>query len=329
MRRKVVRLSTTEERVEGVKEITSLQDLTPDDHNFNDGTERGAYMVDQSLETNGAGRSILADRRGKVIAGNKTLEAAAARGLKVRVIRTRGDELIVHQREDLDMDDDPEFRAHKMALDDNRASEVGLKWNAAAMVEVGLPLDHAFYAEEQAELLVEALSSQDKTNGAGGEDEETDAELDTLIKRATEWQAEFGVAAGQLWQLGRHRLLVGDCRDQAAREELLRGERPALGNLDPPYGINIVAEKNEAGQLVHTGKVGGSKPFGATSGTKRASSTGFDSDKKKPRRTGSVQRGPRSPNQIIQSNTYPVMEGDDKPFDPSWLIGKYEHGKRV
>jgi site-specific DNA-methyltransferase (adenine-specific) len=50
-------------------------------------------------------------------------------------------------------------------------------------------------------------------------------------------------------------------------------------------------------------------------GTARRSSTGFDS------RVGTVQRGPKSKNQIIQSTIYPVIHGDEKDFEPAGFLG--------
>ncbi|MFC1476292.1 DNA modification methylase, partial [Candidatus Zixiibacteriota bacterium] len=42
---------------------------------------------------------------------------------------------------------------------------------------------------------------------------------------------------GDLWVLGDHRLLCGDCRDAAALDRLMAGERAAIFENDPPYGI--------------------------------------------------------------------------------------------
>ena len=45
--------------------------IKPDQHNANKGTERGKELLDQSIKELGAGRSILVDKDGHVIAGNK------------------------------------------------------------------------------------------------------------------------------------------------------------------------------------------------------------------------------------------------------------------
>lgn len=78
--------------------ITQLADLTLDPENANRGTPRGTALLATSLRQYGAGRSIVADRDGVVLAGNKTLQAAKDLGLGVRVVETTGDELVVVQR---------------------------------------------------------------------------------------------------------------------------------------------------------------------------------------------------------------------------------------
>ena len=63
-----------------------LSDLTADTRNANKGTARGAAMIRESLRSYGAGRSILLDRNGAIIAGNKTAENAGALGHKDVII---------------------------------------------------------------------------------------------------------------------------------------------------------------------------------------------------------------------------------------------------
>lgn len=85
--------------------IIDIEDLTPDAHNFNRGTDEGRQLMQRSLTELGAGRSILVDRNGNVIAGNKTQEAAIKAGIrKVRVIETDGTELVAVKRTDIDID---------------------------------------------------------------------------------------------------------------------------------------------------------------------------------------------------------------------------------
>ena len=76
-------------------------------------------MIEKSFRELGAGRSILLDRNGNIIAGNKSQQAAIAAGIKmVRVIETTGDELVAVKRTYVDIDS---AEGRKMAYLDIRA----------------------------------------------------------------------------------------------------------------------------------------------------------------------------------------------------------------
>ena len=47
---------------------------------------------------------------------------------------------------------------------------------------------------------------------------------------------------GDVWTLGRHRLMCGDSQDKADVERLLGGAAPRLMVTDPPYGVSYVPE---------------------------------------------------------------------------------------
>lgn len=132
-----------------------LTELTPDERNANAGTERGRAMVEESLRRFGAGRSILVDRNGNIIAGNTTHEAAIDIGLTdALIVKTDGRKLVVVQRTDLDIDS-PAGRA--LAVADNRTSEVGVSWDrevlAALAADEAVDLSALFSPVELADLL--------------------------------------------------------------------------------------------------------------------------------------------------------------------------------
>jgi len=160
-------------------EIESLEDLTPDPRNANDGTERGQYMLEHSLEQFGAGRSVVVDKEGRIIAGNKTWQAAAEKGFKVKVVQTDGRELVVVQRTDLDLLGEDE-RARLLAYADNRSSEVGLAWDAEAVVldlESGLDLSDLFRDDELEEIENQAALLEELDEALAGEYEPTERNL--------------------------------------------------------------------------------------------------------------------------------------------------------
>jgi hypothetical protein len=107
---------------------TTLDQLTPDPMNPNAGTRRGREMLEESLETLGVGRSILLDKNGAIIAGNKTAQAATALGMgDVVIVQTDGSQVVAVQRTDLDLEHDT--KAKRLALMDNRVGEIDLEWD--------------------------------------------------------------------------------------------------------------------------------------------------------------------------------------------------------
>lgn len=55
--------------------------------------------------------------------------------------------------------------------------------------------------------------------------------------RATELQQEYGTEVGQLWEIGKHRLLIDDCTIAENVERLMGGERADAVVTDFPYNI--------------------------------------------------------------------------------------------
>lgn len=83
---------------------STLKELAFDDKNINKGSEFGMALLGKSITETGMGRSLLADKNGVLIAGNKTLEAAVAAGIDtVTVVETDGTEIVVVKRTDLDI----------------------------------------------------------------------------------------------------------------------------------------------------------------------------------------------------------------------------------
>lgn len=156
-----------------------ITDYIPDNHNANKGTERGLQMLEQSLNEDGAGRSIVVDMNGNVPAGNKTLEAAMLAGIEdVIEIETDGKALIVHKRVDWDLSD-PHGAARRYAYRDNRTSQVSLTWDAnviAADVEAGVDLSQLWTPLE-----LEFLIKEDEVYGTLTPDERYTRKIDIPI----------------------------------------------------------------------------------------------------------------------------------------------------
>lgn len=116
------------------EQVVNIETLVQDDHNFNKGTEAGRELMERSFKQLGAGRSILIDKDGHIIAGNKSQQAAIAAGIKkVRIIETQGDELVAVKRTDLTLDSK---EGRELALADNLTTQINLQWDEAELQSV-------------------------------------------------------------------------------------------------------------------------------------------------------------------------------------------------
>ena len=115
-------------------EVVDIRDIIPDSHNFNAGTEKGREMIEKSFRELGAGRSILLDKNNRIIAGNKSQQAAIATGItKVRIVDTEGDEIVAVRRRDVDLDSK---LGRELAFADNATQQVSLAWDDAELQAV-------------------------------------------------------------------------------------------------------------------------------------------------------------------------------------------------
>jgi hypothetical protein len=81
--------------------VVPITQLILDERNANKGTKLGRELLAKSLGNYGAGRSVVVDSHNRVIAGNKTVEAARDAGMQsITVVETDGSSLVAVQRGD-------------------------------------------------------------------------------------------------------------------------------------------------------------------------------------------------------------------------------------
>lgn len=174
-----------------------------------------------SLEINGQYRPIVVNRLSmEVLAGNHTLLAAKELGWEEIAVTL--------------VDADPEL-ARRIVLADNRTNDLA-SYDSGALAEL--------------------LSELEDFEGSGYEQEDLDELLDEL-NRSTDQEeapppprpAKPKTKAGDLYELGRHRLLCGDARDPDAYQRLLGDERIDMVWTDPPYGVDYEGKTAKALQI--------------------------------------------------------------------------------
>lgn len=91
-----------------------------DKRNYRKHNDRNKDLIRKSLNECGAGRSIVIDNDGEIIAGNGIYEQAQELGIKTKIIETDGSELVVVKRTDLSTDDE---KRKQLAIMDNSTSD--------------------------------------------------------------------------------------------------------------------------------------------------------------------------------------------------------------
>lgn len=97
-----------------------MEEIKFDKRNYRKHNDKNKKLIKKSLQECGAGRSIIIDNEGEIIAGNGVYEQAQKLGLKTKIVETDGSELVVVKRTDLATDDD---KRKRLAVMDNSTSD--------------------------------------------------------------------------------------------------------------------------------------------------------------------------------------------------------------
>lgn len=129
------------------------QEIKLDKRNYRLHNDENKRVIKKSLEELGAGRSIVIDNEGEIIAGNGVYEQAQKLGIKTKIVETDGSELVVVKRTDLATEDE---RRKKLALADNATSDTSEwaddllreDWTKEALADWGVELPEIEMLEE-------------------------------------------------------------------------------------------------------------------------------------------------------------------------------------
>lgn len=216
-----------------------LEELKPYEKNPRKNTEAVKYVA-ESIKQFGFKVPIVIDKNNVIVAGHTRYKAAKKLG--------------IHEVPCIIADDLTDEQVKAFRLADNKVAEKA-EWDFDLLFD---ELDNIF------DIDMESLGFEFDV-----EDEEAQATEDEFDSELPE---EPKARRGDIYKLGKHRLMCGDSTSVDDLDKLLNGERAVLFLSDPPYGIDVV--KNE--------KVGGDKPFGNVGG-----------------------------NNIVKANNYIPIKGDD------------------
>jgi DNA modification methylase len=207
----------------------ALERLTPYAHNARLHSPEQITKIAASIVQFGFNLPILCDSEGEIIAGHGRLEAARRIGLaEVPVIV-------------LDHLSEPQKRAYRLA--DNRLAEMAtwsdelLRAELDALVKSGeIDLDAVGWSADELDELL-------------GDEPAIDTSADVVPE-----PPEVPISRrGDLFELGRHRLLCGDSQNPDDIARLLDGDKVALLSTDPPYCVNYTGNDRP----IHDGKPSG------------------------------------------------------------------------
>jgi site-specific DNA-methyltransferase (adenine-specific) len=169
--------------------------------------------IEDSIEANDFYGALVVQRStGYILAGNHRYQAARKKGMqKLPVVW-------------LDVDDD---RALRILLADNRLNDVAA-YDEAALAELLKGMDDLTGTGWDEAALAELLGEPEETP-SGPED--PGAQTDRAAELAKKWKTE----QGQLWLIGEHRLICGDCRDKDTIARLFSGACANVVVTSPPY----------------------------------------------------------------------------------------------
>jgi DNA modification methylase len=204
--------------------------LKPDPRNPRVHSDKQVRQIAQSIESFGFNVPLLIDDEQKVIAGHGRLLAARKLGWDtVPAIR------LSHLTE-----------SQRMAflIADNRLTEnsswdermLGEQLKILSELELDFDLEAIGFGVPEIDLLIDGLNTV------------PEADPDDRLPEVSETAV---TVSGDLWQLGKHRVLCGNSLSTASYERLMEGAKADLVITDPPYNVAIDGHATGNGSVHH------------------------------------------------------------------------------
>ena len=221
-------------------EVTYLRttSLKPDPRNPRVHSDKQIRQIAQSIESFGFNVPLLIDDEQKVIAGHGRLLAARKMGWNtVPAIK------LSHLTE-------PQRMAFLIA--DNRLTEnsswdeqmLGEQFKILSELELNFDLEAIGFEVPEIDLLIDGLNTVPEAD--------PDDRLPEISESAV-------TVSGDLWRLGKHRVLCGNSLVATSYERLMDGAKADLVITDPPYNVVIDGHATGLGKIHH-------REFGMASG---------------------------------------------------------------
>ena len=203
-----------------------LSELRPASYNPRTISDEALAGLSASIERFGMVQPIVWNKRtGNVVGGHQRLKVLLEKGI------AETDVVIV------DLDDNDEV-ALNVSLNNPTIQGEFTKETGGLLKSLEGQLGDAF-KELRLDDLRKSLSS------LLAEDRRGNADAKPQTDRAVELNKKWKVKAGDLWSIGTHRLLCGDCTKKEDMELVLGGEKAGAVITDPPYGIGFSYDSHD------------------------------------------------------------------------------------
>lgn len=206
-------------------EILDVTKVVPNPKNPNTHGEKQIELLARIIRGNGWRNAITVSRRsGYVVKGHGRLAAAIKLGAKEVPIEFQNYESEAAEYADM--------------MADNRIAELA-EINTVQLADLlqeydtgELPLELTGYTDEDLESILDSIAGTDDAE-PNDQDNEYEQKIAPLTK------------PGDLWILGKNRVICGDATNPEDFERLMNGEKAALVSTDPPYGVSYISQSDK------------------------------------------------------------------------------------
>ena len=205
--------------------------LVPYAKNARRHTRKQLAQIAASIRRFGFTNPVLVDDDDCILAGHARVEAAKTLGLS-EIPTVRLSQMSEADRRAYILAD------NKLALNSGWDQEI-LAGELQALVEIGFEVELTGFSLAEVDFTI-IQAKESSLN-----------EQDTCEDNVPCVDGPAVTRLGDLWQLGRHRLLCGDARQRPAYEKLMGNERAQMIFTDPPYNVPIDGNVCGLGKVRH------------------------------------------------------------------------------
>lgn len=215
----------------GAVELKSPRALRPYARNARTHSKKQVRQIADSIQRFGFTNPVLVSDEGEIIAGHGRVEAAKLLGLET-VPTLRLSHLSETERRAYVLAD------NKLALNAGWDQEI-LAIELQALVDLEFDVTLTGFSLAEVDLTLDAAREADPDSTIGPEDDVPPVSGEPVSRM------------GDVWTLGRHRLICGDAREPDDYTRLLQGELVDLIFTDPPYNVPIDGHVCGSGSIRH------------------------------------------------------------------------------